>query len=184
MSRNWYVLHINSGYEKRIETSMNNLIHDGVLPDSLFQVKVPERDIAEIKNGKKKIRKEKLYPGYVLLEMDIDKNKWKEIYSVIKNVTGVTGFVGADKTRIPFPLSSAEVKAMLQTSGDAKGDTFVKQKVDFKHGETVKITDGPFITFSGTVEDINLERNKVRVMVNIFGRSTPVELDFNQVEKI
>ena len=116
--------------------------------------------------------------------MDIDKNKWKEIYSVIKNVTGVTGFVGADKTRIPCPLSSAEVKAMLQTSGDAKGDTFVKQKVDFKQGETVKITDGPFITFSGTVEDINLERNKVRVMVNIFGRSTPVELDFNQVEKI
>ncbi|HOS33621.1 MAG TPA: KOW motif-containing protein, partial [Spirochaetota bacterium] len=92
--------------------------------------------------------------------------------------------VGADKLRIPFPLASEEAKAMLQTAGDSKTDVFTKQKFDYKHGETIKIIDGPFNTFTGVVEEINRERNKMKVMVGIFGRSTPVELDFNQVEKI
>ena len=183
MARRWYALHIYSGYESQIETKLNKIIQDGILKDSLFTVKVPVHEIVEMKNGKKKTRQEKLYPGYVLLEMDITKDKWKEIYSIIKNVNGVTGFLGADKTRLPSPLSEAEAKALNSTEG-IRGETFDKQKVDFKPGETVKITDGPFNTFTGAVEDINLERNKVRVSVNIFGRSTPVELDFNQVEKM
>lgn len=184
MSKGWFVLHVYSGYEKRVENSINELIEEKVLDNILYQIKVPMRDVAEVKNGKKKVQKKKVFPGYVLLEMDIDKHRWKEIYSIIKNLNGVTGFVGADKTRVPYPLSPEEAKAMLQTAGDSKSDVFAKQKFDYKHGETVKIIDGPFSTFTGIIEDINRERNKLKVMVGIFGRSTPVELDFNQVEKI
>jgi transcriptional antiterminator NusG len=184
MSKGWYVLHVYSGYEKKVEEAVNKLIDEKVLDGILYQIKVPMRDVAEMKNGKKKIQKKKVFPGYVLVEVDIDKRRWKEIYSVIKSINGVTGFVGADKLRIPFPLANEEAKAMLQTAGDSKTDVFTKQKFDYKHGETIKIIDGPFNTFTGVVEEINRERNKMKVMVGIFGRSTPVELDFNQVEKI
>lgn len=184
MAKGWYVLHVYSGYEKRIEESINFLIEEKTLDGKLFQIKVPMRDVAEIKNGKKKISKKKIFPGYVLLEMDIDKKHWKEVYSEVKNINGVTGFVGANKTKMPHSLSAEETKSMLQAISDTKSDVFAQKKYDYNHGETVKIIDGPFNTFTGVIEEINREKNKLKVMVGIFGRNTPVELDFNQVEKI
>ena len=182
--RGWYVLHVYSGYEKRIESSINSLIEENVLGDVLYQIKVPMRDVTEMKNGKKRIQKKKIFPGYVLLEMDLDKRHWKEIYPHIKNINGVTGFVGANKMKMPHPLSPEEARAMLQVINDQKGESYTKPKYEYQHGETVKIIDGPFNTFTGVIEEINTEKSKLKVMVGIFGRSTPVELDFTQVEKI
>ena len=182
--RGWYVLHVYSGYEKRIENAINILIEDKVLSDVLFQIKIPMRDVTEVKNGKKKTQKRKIFPGYVLLEMDLDKRHWKEVYPLIKNINGVTGFVGANKMKMPSSLSPDETRAMLQIINEQKSDVLTKQKYDFQHGETVKIIDGPFNTFTGVIEEINNEKSKVVVLVGIFGRSTPVELDFSQVEKI
>lgn len=184
MAKGWYVLHVYSGYEKRVETSVNELIQEKKLEGVLFQIRVPTRDVSEMKNGKKKISKQKIFPGYVLLEMDLDRQAWKEVYSSIKNIQGVTGFVGANKQKSPMPIHSDEARALIQISGDSKSEVFTKQKYDFKHGETIKITDGPFSTFTGVIEEVNREKSKLKVMVGIFGRSTPVELDFNQVEKI
>lgn len=184
MAKGWYVLHVYSGYEKRVEEAINNMIQEKVLENILFQIKVPVKDFTDIKNGKKRVQKKKVFPGYVLLEMDIDKHRWREIYTKIKGINGVTGFVGADRLKIPFPLSPEEAKLMLQSTGDSKSDIMVKQKYDFKNGESVKIIDGPFNTFSGVIEAVDKEKGKLKVMVGIFGRSTPVELDFSQVEKI
>ncbi|OHD15489.1 MAG: transcription termination/antitermination factor NusG [Spirochaetes bacterium GWD1_27_9] len=184
MAKGWYVLHVYSGYEKRVEEAVNELIQEKSLEGILFQIKVPVRDVSEMKNGKKKVSKQKLFPGYVLLEMDLDKQHWKEVYSLIKNIQGVTGFVGANKQKKPISIMPEEARVMLQSMSEAKTDVFTKQKYDFRHGETVKITDGPFSTFTGVIEEINREKNKLKVMVGIFGRSTPVELDFTQVEKI
>lgn len=182
--KGWYVLHVYSGYEKKIETAINTLIDDKSLSDVLFQIKIPMRDVTEMKNGKKKVQKKKIFPGYVLLEMDLDKRHWKEVYPVIKNINGVTGFVGANKMKMPHPLSSDEARAMLQMMTEQKTESFAKAKFEYQHGETVKIIDGPFNTFTGIIEEINKEKNKLKVMVGIFGRSTPVELDYSQVEKI
>jgi len=182
--KGWYVLHVYSGYEKKIENAINTLIEDKILNDVLFQIKVPVRDVTEMKNGKKRTQKKKIFPGYVLLEMSLDKQTWKEVYPIIKNINGVAGFVGASKTKMPYPLSGDEAKAMLQMISDAKTDVFSKPKFDYHHGEHVRVIDGPFNTFTGVIEEINHEKNKLKVMVGIFGRSTPVELDFNQVEKI
>jgi transcription termination/antitermination protein NusG len=184
MAKGWFVLHVYSGYEKRVEEAVNGLILEKKLDGILFQIKVPMRDVAEMKNGKKRIQKKKIFPGYVLLEMDLDKQHWKDVYTVIKNIQGVTGFVGANKQKKPIPILADEARSMLQVMGESKTDVFAKQKFDFKHGETVKITDGPFSTFTGIIEEINREKSKLKVMVGIFGRSTPVELDFTQVEKI
>ncbi len=184
MAKGWYVLHVYSGYEKKIEESINILIEEDKLKGILFQIKVPVRDVADIKNGKKRIQKKKIFPGYILLEMDLDKQHWKEVYPVIKNINGVTGFVGANKTRIPHPLAGEEARAMLQILSDSKGEVLVEEKYEYVHGETVKVIDGPFNSFTGVIEEINREKNKLKVMVGIFGRSTAVELDFSQVEKI
>ena len=177
MAKGWYVLHVYSGYEKKIEESINILIEEDKLKGILFQIKVPVRDVADIKNGKKRIQKKKIFPGYILLEMDLDKQHWKEVYPVIKNINGVTGFVGANKTRIPHPLAGEEARAMLQILSDSKGEVLVEEKYEYVHGETVKVIDGPFNSFTGVIEEINREKNKLKVMVGIFGRSTAVELD-------
>lgn len=184
MAKAWYVLHVYSGFEKRIEDAISNLIKENALPGVLFQIKIPTRDVTEVKNGKKRTQKKKIFPGYVLIEMDLDKQHWKVVYPIIKNINGVTGFVGANKTRVPHPLSADEARQMLKLISDSKADVFAKQKFDFNHGETVKIIDGPFNSFTGIIEEINREKNKLKVMVGIFGRSTPVELDFTQVERI
>lgn len=182
--KGWYVLHVYSGYEKRVEDAINGLIKEKEFDGVLIQIKVPMKDFSEMKNGKKKVTKKKVFPGYVLVEMDIDGSNWKEVYSAVKNIRGVTGFIGANKQKRPFPISTDEAKAMLQSMTEAKADVLIRQKYDFKHGETIKITEGTFSTFTGVIEEVNHEKNKLKVMVGIFGRSTPVELDFSQVEKI
>lgn len=184
MAKAWYVLHIFSGYEKRVEESINRLVDQGVFNGVLYQVRVPVKEVVEVKNGKKKVQQKKVYPGYVLLEMDIDKSVWKEVYPKIKDISGVTGFVGANKQKMPHALPQEEARNIITSLNDTKADVFVKEKFDFTHGENVKIIDGPFSTFTGTIEEVNNERKKLKVMVGIFGRSTPVELDFSQVEKV
>ncbi len=184
MAKGWYVLHVYSGYENRVEESINAVIQSGDLESVLFQIKVPVKDVTSVKAGKKKVQKMKVFPGYVLLEMDLEKGSWQTVYPIIKNMNGVTGFVGANKTTKPRPISQDEVRAVLQNMSDTKIDMFAKSKYDYKHGETVKIIEGPFNTFTGTIEEVSHERSKLKVMVGIFGRSTPVELDFSQVEKV
>lgn len=189
MGKAWYVLHIYSGYEKKVEESIQALIKEAQMngskiADILFQIKVPVREVSEVKNGKKKVTSQKFLPGYVLLEMNLEGDNWQEIYSVIKGVNGVTGFVGANKNKKPMSLTPDEVRRVLNIGGELKNNILIKQKFNYTRGESVKIIDGSFATFVGTVEEINHERSKLKVMVGIFGRSTPVELDFTQVEKI
>ena len=126
----------------------------------------------------------KFLPGYVLVEMDLPDLGWKGVCSEIRRVAGVTGFVGTMRTQKPQPISAEEARSILQKAGEIKSDRTLKPKLTFSEGESVRIIDGPFNTFSGNIEEVNMEKGKLRVMVGIFGRATPVELDFYQVEKI
>jgi transcriptional antiterminator NusG len=187
MAKNWYVLHTYSGYENKVEKGIRNLIENNDLEDIIFQVKVPQEDVAEIKEGKKKVSKKKYFPGYILIEMNIPEEpeyEWKRILSFITKIPGVTGFVGSGRNKKPVPLSVEDVKNILQRMGEIKGEKLPQPRFLYTVGEMVKVVDGPFKSFTGTVEDINQEKGKIRVRVEIFGRSTPVELDFLQVEKV
>ena len=184
MAREWYILHTYSGYENKIEKLIRTFMDDPVFAETVLDIKVPTEEVSEVKNGKKKIVTRKFLPGYVLLEMDLEKHDWKEPCSKIKRIEGVSGFVGSMGNHKPTPISSDEAKAILQKAGEIKADKHAKMKQTFEIGESVKIIGGPFDTFTGKIEEVNLEKGKLRVMVGIFGRSTPVELDFAQVEKI
>lgn len=187
MAKNWYVLHTYSGYENKVEKSIQLLIEGGDFEDVIYQVKIPSEEIAEIRGGKKKVSKKKYFPGYILVEMNIPDDsdyEWKRILSHITKIPGVTGFVGSGRNKKPVPLSSSDVKNILQRMGEIKGEKTAVPRFTYTVGEKVKVIDGPFKTFTGTVEDVNDEKGKIRVRVEIFGRSTPVELDFLQVEKI
>ena len=184
MAREWYILHTYSGYENKIERLIRTYMEDPVFAETVLDIKVPTEEVTEVKNGKKKTVTRKFLPGYVLLEMDLEKHDWKEPCSKIKRIEGVSGFVGSMGNQKPNPISSDEAKSILQKAGEIKADKHAKMKQTFEVGESVKIIGGPFDTFSGKIEEVNLEKGKLRVMVGIFGRSTPVELDFTQVEKI
>ncbi len=184
MAKGWYVLHTYSGYENKIEKNLRRLIEDGLFDHVLFDIKVPSEQVVEIKEGKKKISTKKFLPGYILLEMDLPDNGWKSISSQIRRIQGVTGFVGSSRGTKPQPISSEEARTILQKSGEIKGDKQIQPKQSFSVGESVRIVEGPFESFTGSVEEVNVEKGKLRVMVGIFGRSTPVEVDFLQVEKI
>jgi transcriptional antiterminator NusG len=187
MAKNWYVLHTYSGYENKVEKSIKNLVENKGLGEYVYQVKVPSEEVAEVRNGKKRVSKKKYFPGYILLEMSIPEEpeyEWKKILTVITKIPGVTGFVGSGRNKKPVPLSSNDVKNVLQRIGEIKGEKIVSPRIMYDIGESVKVVDGPFKSFTGTVEDINNEKGKVKVRVEIFGRSTPVELDFLQIEKI
>lgn len=187
MAKNWYVLHTYSGYENKVEKGIKNLIDVNNMEDIIFQVKVPSEDIAEIREGKKRVSKKKYFPGYILMEMNIPdepEHEWKKILSLITKIPGVTGFVGSGRNKKPVPLSSSDVKNVLQRMGEIKGEKVAPPRFLYSIGEMVKVVDGPFKSFTGTVEDINQEKGKIKVRVEIFGRSTPVELDFLQVERV
>lgn len=184
MAKNWYVLHTYSGYEKKIERTIRIMMEDGSLESAVTDIKVPSEQVVEVKDGKKRISSKKFLPGYVMLEMDLPDPGWKQVCSRIKRINGVTGFVGAGVDMKPQPISQDEARAILQKAGEIKGDKSFKPKQSFIVGEQVRITEGPFESFTGSVEEINLEKGRLRVMVGIFGRSTPVEVDFLQVEKI
>ena len=173
-NRRWYVIHTYSGYENKVKTNLEHRIHSMDMGDKIFQVLVPTEEEIEIKNGKRHPVERKVYPGYVLVEMNMSDDSWY----VVRNTPGVTSFVGMGTT--PTPLSDPEVKAILrQIKLDAP-----KYKVAFTKGEAVRVTDGPFTDLHGVVDEVNPERNKVKVLVSIFGRETPVELDFLQIEKL
>ncbi len=183
MAKSWYVLHTYSGYENKIERTIRMMMEGGEFNDIVQDIKVPSEQVVEVKDGKKRVLNKKFLPGYVLLEMDLPDLGWKPVLTKIRRINGVTGFVGSAPGAKPHPISQEEARGILQKTGEIKGDRGMRPKEDFVVGETVRIIDGPFNTFTGEVEDVNLEKAKVRVKVGIFGRSTPVELDFQQVEK-
>lgn len=185
MAKSWYILHTYTGYEGKIERTIRALFETKELdPTIITDVKVPVEEIIEIKDGKKKSRSNKFLPGYIMLEMDLPDLGWKETCSVIRRIQGVTGFVGTSPSVRPRPISKDEATNLLQKAGEIKGEKPVRIKQSFSVGDQVKITDGPFASFSGAIEEINVEKDKLRVMVQIFGRATPVEVSLLQAEKI
>ncbi len=185
MAKGWYILHTYSGYESKIEKTIRSLIENGDLSaEVITDIKVPVEEVVEIKNGKKRSVTKKFLPGYILIEMELPDLGWKGTCSVIRKIQGVTGFVGTPGGVRPQPISADEARAILQKTGEIKGEKPSRVKQNYAVGETVKIIDGPFDSFTGTIEEVNMERNKLRVMVGIFGRATPVEVDLLQVEKI
>ena len=172
--RRWYVIHTYSGYENKVKANLEHRIQSMDMGDKIYQVLVPTEEEIEIKNGKRQAVERKVFPGYVLVEMNMGDDSWY----VVRNTPGVTSFVGSGNK--PPPLTDPEVKQILrQIKMDAP-----KYKVAFTKGEAVRVTDGPFTDLHGVVDEVNPERNKVKVLVSIFGRETPVELDFLQIEKL
>ena len=186
MAKAWYVVHTYSGYENKIEKTIRRLIEDSdpEIGEAVLDIKVPAEQVVEVKDGKKKTTTKKFLPGYILLEMDLPDLGWKRVCSRIRKINGVTGFVGASPGLKPHPISSEEARGILQKAGEIKGDKNVRPKETFVLGEQVRIVEGPFESFTGSIEEVNQEKGKLRVMVGIFGRNTPVEVDFLQVEKI
>ena len=190
MATGWYVLHTYSGYENKIEKTIRMMIDNGDLDKNVVRdVKVPCEEVVEIKEGKKRTQTRKFLPGYILIEMDFGESDsgsagWKVPCTKIKKIQGVSGFVGTPADRKPQPLSGDEARAILQKSGEMKGERTVRTRQSFTPGEQVKIIYGPFESFVGTIEEVNHEKNKLKVMVGIFGRNAPVEVDILQVEKV
>ncbi len=184
MSRNWYILHTYTGYEGKIERTIRSLLDTKEInPEVILDVKVPVEEVVEIKDGKRRTRNNKFLPGYIMLEMDLPEIGWKSICSQLRRIQGVTGFVGTNPNVRPVPISNDEAKNLLQKSGVIKGEKQIHIKQSFAVGDQIKITEGPFASFTGTIKDINLEKEKLSVEVQIFGRPTPVEVGFLQAEK-
>ncbi|MBI2626545.1 MAG: transcription termination/antitermination protein NusG [Candidatus Nealsonbacteria bacterium] len=172
--KNWYVIHTYSGYEDAVATALKQRVESLGMEDKIFNVIVPKEKKIKIKEGKRKVVEEKIYPGYVLVEMIVTDDSWY----VVRNTPNVTGFVGAGTT--PVPVSLQEIEILKKKMG-VETPQF---KIDVQLGDAVKITDGPFKDFDGKVSEIDQERGKVKVLVNMFGRDTPVELDSLQIKKI
>lgn len=185
MAKGWYIVHTYSGYEQKIQRTIMKLREmDDEFALVVSDVKVPMETVTEIKDGKKKEVKHKLLPGYILVEIDFPEGPtWKNTYSKIKRIQGVTGFVSAMDGRKPQPLSAAEMKDILQKTGEVPAEKTFKPKQNFQVGEEVRIVDGPFESFTGVIEEIDSVKGRMRVSVQIFGRSTPVEVEYLQVEK-
>lgn len=186
MASHWYILHTYSGYENKVGKALERLIKEE-LDSVLLQVKVPEESVTEVKNGRKRNLKKKFFPGYILIEMDIpeEDHKWSAVHQRIRSIAGVTGFLGGDRSTRPTPVPDEDVRQVMTRMGEIKNTESKPQvRISFSVGESVKVTDGPFKNFTGTIEDINHEKGTIRVNVEIFGRSTPVELDFMQAEQI
>lgn len=186
MAKGWYILHVFSGYEAKIERTIRSMLEQGDLPaENVLDIKVPVETVVDVKDGKRKETKKLLLPGYVMAELDLpDGLGWKSVCSSIRRINGVTGFVGTSNNVRPRPIPPEEAKALLQKAGDIKGEKTPRAKQSFAVGETVKVIDGPFASFTGTIDEVNLEKNKLKVVVGIFGRATPVEVDLLQVEKV
>src|SRR5215475_8988445 len=172
----WYIIHAYSGFERKVKESLESRIQAFGLRDKIAQVVIPTEPVTEIRNGKKYTVERMLYAGYVLVQMDMDDHVWH----VVKSTPRVTGFVGTGQQ--PTPLSQDEVNQIVYRVDTGRDKP--KIRVKFERSETVKIIDGPFATFTGTVDEVNEDRETLKVMVTIFGRATPVELEFGQVEKV
>ena len=173
----WYVVHAYSGMEKAVERNLRERIDRAGMQAKFGRILVPTEEVVELKNGKKSVSERRFFPGYVLVEMLMDDETWH----LVKHTSKVTGFVGGAKNR-PAPISEAEVMKIRNQMQE--GIEKPRPKVEWVVGEPVRVKDGPFTDFNGNVEEVNYEKSKVRVSVTIFGRSTPVELDFAQVEKV
>jgi transcriptional antiterminator NusG len=172
----WYVVHAYSGMEKAVERNILERINRAGMQGKFGRILVPMEEVVEVKNGQKKTTERKFFPGYVLVEMVMDDDTWH----LVKHTNKVTGFVGGAKNR-PAPISEAEVMKIVNQMQE--GTDKPRHKIEFVVGEFVRVKEGPFTDFNGSVEDVNYEKSKVRVSVTIFGRSTPVELEFSQIEK-
>ena len=172
----WYVAHAYSGMEKAVERNIIGRVNNAGMQAKFGRTLVPTEEVVELKNGQRKTTERKFFPGYVLVEMTMDDETWH----LVKNTNKVTGFVGGAKNR-PAPISEADVQKIMGQMQE--GTDKPRHKVEFVTGEYIRVKEGPFADFNGTVEEVNYEKNKMRVSVTIFGRSTPVELEFSQVEK-
>ena len=176
MSKRWYVVHAYSGFEKSVQRALVERVARDGMQDLFGQILVPVEEVVEMKNGQKSITERKFFPGYVLVEMEMNDDTWH----LIKSTPKVTGFVGGTANK-PTPISEKEVEKIMQQMQD--GVEKPRPKVLFEPGEVVRVKEGPFTDFHGSVEHVNYEKSRLRVSVTIFGRSTPVELEFGQVEK-
>ena len=177
MAMNWYVVHTYSQFEKSVQRALNERIQREGMQDKFSQILVPVEEVVELKSGQKTISERKFFPGYVLVEMEMTDESWH----LVKSTPKVTGFLGGSAMR-PTPISEKEVQNIMQQM--QAGVEKPRPKVLFEVGELVRVKDGPFTDFNGSVEDVNYDKSKIRVAVTIFGRSTPVELDFGQIEKV
>jgi transcriptional antiterminator NusG len=172
--KKWYVIHTYSGHEERVKKNLEQRIKFMDSGNEIFQVVIPTEDEIEVRGGRRRTITRKILPGYVLVEMNMDEHSW----SVVRNTPGVTGFVGSGN--IPTPLDEGEVSEILkQMTAETP-----KVKVGYRKGQSVRVTDGPFIDFVGVVDEINVEKGKLKVLLSLFGQETPVELDFLQVDKL
>jgi len=177
VNKRWYVVHAYSGMEKAVERNLRERIDRSGMQEKFGRILVPMEEVVELKNGKKAVTERRFFPGYVLVEMEMADDTWH----LVKHTSKVTGFVGGAKNR-PSPISEAEVMKIVTQMQE--GVEKPRPKVEWSVGELVRVKEGPFTDFNGAVEDVNYDKSKVRVSVTIFGRATPVELDFSQVEKI
>jgi transcriptional antiterminator NusG len=176
MTKRWYVVHAYSGFEKSVQRALIERISRAAMQDKFGQILVPVEEVVEMKLGQKHTSERKFFPGYVLVEMDMDDESWH----LVKSTPKVTGFIGGTATK-PTPISEKEVDKIMQQMQE--GVEKPRPKVLFETGEMVRVKEGPFTDFNGTVEEVNYEKSRLRVSVTIFGRATPVELEFAQVEK-
>lgn len=176
LPKRWYVVHAYSGMEKAVERNLRERIDRAGMQDKFGRILVPTEEVVELKNGKKAVTERRFFPGYVLVEMVMEDDTWH----LVKHTSKVTGFVGGAKNR-PAPISEAEVMKIVNQMQE--GIEKPRPKVEWTVGEIVRVKEGPFTDFNGSVEDVNYEKSRVRVSVMIFGRSTPVELEFSQIEK-
>lgn len=174
MEKQWYVVHTYSGYENKVKANLEKRVESMNMEENIFRVVVPMEDEVQVKDGKRKMVKRKVFPGYVLVEMFLTDTSWY----VVRNTPGVTGFVGSGAK--PVPLSPEEAESILLSMGYGEQNV----KIDLSLGEEVRVMEGPFEGFTGLVDEINPEKGKIRVSISMFGRETPVELDYFQVEKV
>lgn len=171
----WYVVHTYAGYENKVRGSLETRINSMNMEDKIFEVVIPMEDVMEFKGGKKQVVQKKVFPGYLMVRMHLEDDSWY----VVRNTPGVTGFVGSGAK--PTPLATREVEKILQVKPAGEK---LKPRVEFEEGESVRVVTGPFADFTGTISEINVDQSKLKVLVNIFGRETPVELSFEQVAKL
>ncbi|MHB1928745.1 MAG: transcription termination/antitermination protein NusG [Acidimicrobiales bacterium] len=176
----WYVVHSYAGYENKVKSNLESRIASMNMEGRIFEVVIPMEDVIEFKNGKKQVVSKKVFPGYILVRVDLDDDSWY----VVRNTPGVTGFVGLGAR--PTPLSRKEVENILQVTPEAEteGTRRGRPRLEYETGESVRVREGPFADFTGTIAEINEDQLKLKVLVNIFGRETPVELEFAQVAKL
>ena len=184
MAKGWYIIQTSSGYEGRVESKIRGMMESGELPaDVVFDVKIPVAETTEIRNGKKKTIAHKFLPGYILVELDLSENGWRVVGAALRKINGCAGFLGSKNT-MPHPISDDEALSVLQKMGGAKGERVARVGQSFSVGEQVKIVDGSFASFAGSVQEVIGGKGRLKVSVGIFGRETTVEVDCNQVEKI